>query len=640
MISNDVSDFSSRQEQPHHLASTGGLTSSSLDSSAPQVFDLNHQFGGLTFNAQQQQQPLLSGGASTTSPGNSRSGQNGGDSISESAIPGAIGSQRSPEAASLSLRDDHPFHQQGSTRGYSSGWGGTGVVAPGSAMTEDISPSVLALQPTLSHVNLDDDLQLDGGSASVGGGGASSGGGARPKQPTSSTGTMPHECVNVYVANLPPTADATKIREVFAAIGKVMHVKVLLDIATGVSRGIAFVMFEDLAVAKKACVLKNKTVVDGAVLQVRLAERSALHTSLDTHVWSNIVYIRNVPGGVSKDSVKEFCAQRFGVVTDAIAHPQSCELGGPSPFNMVFVTFENIEDAARCVEGVDGKAPFPVPPGAHHPFTMAKMINDMSGEMRKSILLRRRSTTGADGTPGVSNSPATTSLHHHQQPPPPHQHNGAMYQQQHHQQHQRSGAPPLPPPPQYVSPNVAQYLPQQQQPQQHHYVQLSPQGYSLVPMVAPPGSTPSPGSAHLTPMQHSTQQIVYHHAPPAAHHGSVPTQQLSSPPQQQQYYTVSAHHTPMNNGMSSVGSSHGIVQQQPQQHTPQQFVLDAPSTQQPQYAAYYQQGSSGQPQQMLPTNSPHQQVVYVSLPPQQQQQQQQQQQYYVLPQQQQQQRHY
>jgi hypothetical protein len=630
MIFNDANDLSMQPEQQQHLASTGsgGLTSSSLDSGVPQVFDLNHQFGGLTFTAPQQ------GGDNSSTPPGVR-GISGGDSMTEATIPGAIGSQRSPEAASLSLRDDgdNAFHHTSSTRGYSGGWGGTGVVAPGSAMNEDISPSVLALQPTLSHVNLDDDLQLDG---------AASASPAVAPRPRLANGQMPHECVNVYVANLPPTADATKIREVFASIGKVMHVKVLLDIATGVSRGIAFVMFEDLSVAKKACVLKNKTVVDGAVLQVRLAERSALHTSLDTHVWSNIVYIRNVPGGVHKDSVKEFCAQRFGVVTDAIAHPQSCELGGPSPFNMVFVTFENVEDAARCVEGVDGKAPFPVPAGAHHPFTMAKMINDMSGEMRKSILLRRRST--ADGPAPVSNSPATSSLHQHQ-----HQHQHHHQQQQHnthHQQHhsavytshpqhqqQRSGAPPLPPPPQYGSPNVAQYLPQQ--PQQHHYVQLSPQGYSLVPMVAPTGSTPSPGSAHLTPMQHSTQQMVYHH-PAAGLHGSVPTQQLSSPPQQQQYYTVSAHHTPMN---TSVGSSHGMMQQQQQHHTPQQFVLDAPPTQQPQYAAYYQQGSGGgqqQPaQQMLPTNSPHQQVVYVSLPPQPPQPPQQQ--YYMLPQQQ---RHY
>ena len=203
-----------------------------------------------------------------------------------------------------------------------------------------------------------------------------------------------NQCTNVYVANLPPTADAPRIREFFADTGKVLHVKLLLDIATGVSRGIAFVMVENLFTARKACLLKNKVVLDGSVLQVRLAERSSQHASIEAHVRSSIVYLRNVPGGTTKEQVGAHCAATFGRVVEVTLHPQSFELNGPSPFNMVFVTFEDVDDACRCVEGVDGKAPFPIPHG--HPFTMAKMIIDITGEMRKSILLRRR---GSDSTP-------------------------------------------------------------------------------------------------------------------------------------------------------------------------------------------------------------------------------------------------
>lgn len=197
-------------------------------------------------------------------------------------------------------------------------------------------------------------------------------------------------CCNVYVANLPISADATVIRQLFEPIGKVLHVKLLLDIASGLSRGIAFVMFENITVARKACVVKNKAVLDGSVLQVRLAERSSLHSSPNAHVRSSVVYIRNIPGNITHDMVKKFCEEKFGPVVEVSPHPQSAELKGPSPFNMDFVVFQSVDDACRCVEGVDGRATFPLPPS--HPFTMAKMITDVAGEMRKSILLRRRSS--------------------------------------------------------------------------------------------------------------------------------------------------------------------------------------------------------------------------------------------------------
>jgi len=216
-------------------------------------------------------------------------------------------------------------------------------------------------------------------------------------------------CFNVYVANLPPTVDQLQVREIFSSVGKVVHVKLLLDIATGVSRGIAFVMFEDLANAKKACVLKNKTVLDNCVLQVRLAERSALHSSVDSHTRSNVVYIRNVPGATTKEQVRSFCVANFGVVKDVTLHPQSAELNGPSPYNMVFVTFETVDEAIKCVEGIDGKTPFPLPQQGH-PFTMAKMISDVAGEMRKSILIRRRPSESSPTQQTLTPTPKTTPL--------------------------------------------------------------------------------------------------------------------------------------------------------------------------------------------------------------------------------------
>lgn len=312
-------------------------------------------------------------------------------------------------------------------------------------------------------------------------------------------------CTNVYVANLPPSADAVKIRELFGSVGKVLHVKVLLDIATGISRGIAFVMFEDLPTARRACALRNKAILDGSVLQVRLAERSALHASPDSHVRSCTVYIRNVPGNVHKEEVRRYCAQSYGAVVDVVPHPQSCELGGPSPFNMVFVTFAKVDDACRCVEMIDGKTPFPLP-SASHPFTMAKMISDIGGEMRKSILLRRRGSEPVpSSTIGKSGSGAT---HHHLQAHHPHQH-----QQTLHQVHSNHTVAP--------------------------YVQVSPHGVPLIPLTTPP---PSPSNPSIVPHGGSEHRMAPHPtfvlAPPS-HTPSMQPTNYASPMMLSQLFTQS-----------------------------------------------------------------------------------------------------
>ncbi|EAN88219.1 hypothetical protein Tc00.1047053509581.50 [Trypanosoma cruzi] len=198
-------------------------------------------------------------------------------------------------------------------------------------------------------------------------------------------------CCSVYVANIPPSVDSVKLKNFFSPTGKVLHVKLLLDIATGMSRGVAFIMFESVDVAKKVCEMMNRVVLDGNVLQVRLSERSTLDSCVNAHVITNIVYIRNVPGNITLKTVQSYCEMNFGPVTNVSLHPQSCLLGGPSPYNMVFVHFVHISDACRCVEGIDGKAPFPFP-YLPHPFAVAKMIEDVDAERRKSIILRPRNT--------------------------------------------------------------------------------------------------------------------------------------------------------------------------------------------------------------------------------------------------------
>ena len=190
---------------------------------------------------------------------------------------------------------------------------------------------------------------------------------------------------NVYVANLRTTTDATKIRHHFQVFGRVLHVKLLLDIATGVSRCIAFVMFAEFADALQACALANKTELDGSVIQVRMAQRGNA-VGPDSHVYTPTVFLRNVPSMTLRKDVKAHCETNFGPIKNIALHPQSHELNGPSPFNMMVIEFMDAHQASLFVEKTDGRANFPVTDG--HPLLMAKMITNPAAEMRKSILLR------------------------------------------------------------------------------------------------------------------------------------------------------------------------------------------------------------------------------------------------------------
>lgn len=391
-------------------------------------------------------------------------------------------------------------------------------------------------------------------------------------------------CTNVYVANLPPTADAPKIRELFSSVGNVLHVKVLLDIATGVSRGIAFVMFDDLATARKACVLKNKVVLDGSVLQVRLAERSNMHSSPDTHIRSCIVYIRNVPGNVHKEQVRKMCETTFGPVVDVVPHPQSCELGGPSPFNMVFVTFDSMSDACRCVEGIDGKAPFPLSHPSH-PFTMAKMIKDIGGEMRKSILLRRRGSETPQQSPQQQSIPKAHSTHTTPQymaiSP-----NGMPLMS-------NGSTPPQSPPNSTLTPQRRDLQPPPQvqpviyAPQQPMYAyQQGPNGQPVLVQIAPSAMQPAPQQFALD----SQRQSVFI-APPQP---IQPTAVDGAPQQQQQHVMFSTAGFPQFVQPQTVLAAPQGLQQYPFQHQlPQQFAAQA---QQP----FVILNSFGQPQYFIP----------------------------------------
>ena len=80
--------------------------------------------------------------------------------------------------------------------------------------------------------------------------------------------------MTLYVGNLPFAADQESVRELFAAHGEVLSVKLMMDRETGRPRGFGFVEMENDG-AKAAMSALNGAAYQGRPLRVNEAEQRA-----------------------------------------------------------------------------------------------------------------------------------------------------------------------------------------------------------------------------------------------------------------------------------------------------------------------------------------------------------------------------
>jgi len=81
------------------------------------------------------------------------------------------------------------------------------------------------------------------------------------------------QMVNLYVKNLVDSFDDAKLRELFEQYGTITSCKVMLDPATGKSRGFGFVCFANKEMANNAMNEMNSKIIEGKPLYVGLAQR-------------------------------------------------------------------------------------------------------------------------------------------------------------------------------------------------------------------------------------------------------------------------------------------------------------------------------------------------------------------------------
>jgi RNA recognition motif-containing protein len=80
--------------------------------------------------------------------------------------------------------------------------------------------------------------------------------------------------MNLFIGNLNPETTASKLRPLFAEFGEVLSAKVIIDNATGMSRGFGFVEYADKNQALDAIDNIDATFFDGNIISVKEAKQS------------------------------------------------------------------------------------------------------------------------------------------------------------------------------------------------------------------------------------------------------------------------------------------------------------------------------------------------------------------------------
>lgn len=201
------------------------------------------------------------------------------------------------------------------------------------------------------------------------------------------------ETTNLYVADLPPTASETEVRELFEQYGEVNNCKLVVNHDTGLSRGVAFVLFHHTHEAEAAILALNNQLVPvfNKVITVKIKDEPKSQNP--------DLYVANVPKAMDEDTLMAYFSAYGQVRTckivrdtnthaskgiafvhfakrkesdDAIAGLHDTRLPG-STQNLIVKPKEPKEDkAAAAAAGV-------VAAESHHAMSAGYMQHDWSG---------------------------------------------------------------------------------------------------------------------------------------------------------------------------------------------------------------------------------------------------------------------
>ncbi|KAG5121233.1 hypothetical protein JHK84_039573 [Glycine max] len=154
---------------------------------------------------------------------------------------------------------------------------------------------------------------------------------------------------NIFIKNLDKAIDHKALHDTFSSFGLILSCKIATD-ASGLSKGYGFVQFDSEESAQNAIdklngmLINDKQVYVGHFLRKQDRENALSKTKF------NNVYVKNLSESTTDEELMKFFGE-YGTITSAVIMRDAD--GKSRCFG--FVNFENPDDAAKAVEGLNGK---------------------------------------------------------------------------------------------------------------------------------------------------------------------------------------------------------------------------------------------------------------------------------------------
>ncbi|CAH1422074.1 unnamed protein product [Lactuca virosa] len=154
---------------------------------------------------------------------------------------------------------------------------------------------------------------------------------------------------NIFIKNLDKTIDNKALHDTFSTFGNILSCKIATD-SIGQSKGYGFVQFDTEDAAQSAIDKLNGMLMNDKQVYVGHFLRKQERDSSSTRTKFNNVYVKNLPESTTDEDLKKTFGE-YGMITSAVVMRDSDRKS--KCFG--FVNFENADDAANAVEGLNGK---------------------------------------------------------------------------------------------------------------------------------------------------------------------------------------------------------------------------------------------------------------------------------------------
>ncbi|ORC90857.1 RNA-binding protein [Trypanosoma theileri] len=212
---------------------------------------------------------------------------------------------------------------------------------------------------------------------------------------------MPYQ--NLFVAKLPRNVNDADLEQIFAEYFPI-SAKVMLDAATGKSKGFGFVLFKTEEEGRKAYEGMNRRQAVTQGHRFHLCVFPSQHSGRSAFYASNALYIRNIPVSVPQHQVEQFLAS-FGTLLYCAMREDHYG----SPVWVVYAEYDCLDCSANALRKLHGKNCY---------FNGASAIMAKYADSEETKQERRRRREEGKSAPATAPAPRSACVF----PPPPQQH--------------------------------------------------------------------------------------------------------------------------------------------------------------------------------------------------------------------------